>query len=233
VVESHFGYRREVRNETEGMFIVYAHGRGTRTLDLPDEMFHVFKAVKGYQQYLQSLWRDLYQAYGRECGDRSAAHSHARTAFETLGLPVPAVEPPAATDEIDVPEDRKIRRRRGTRTPEMGFYVPILQALAKMGGAGRTADVIVRVGEIMANVLTDEDREPLPSTGMPRWDTTARFARYSMVRNGILDATSPRGLWKLSAKGAAFAGPGGTAAGAASSPQVSIHRRAVDMRSSP
>ena len=59
VVESHFGFRLDVRNETEGMFIVHAHGRGARTLDLPEKMIRLFKAVKGYRGYLRDLWQDL------------------------------------------------------------------------------------------------------------------------------------------------------------------------------
>jgi hypothetical protein len=66
VVESHFGFRLDVRNETEGMFIVYAHGRGARALDVPQKMIHLFKAVTGYRGYLRDLWQDLYRAYGRE-----------------------------------------------------------------------------------------------------------------------------------------------------------------------
>ena len=38
VVESHFGFRQDVRNKTEGMFILLAHTRGVRSLDVPDEM---------------------------------------------------------------------------------------------------------------------------------------------------------------------------------------------------
>ena len=204
VVESHFGFHHHVRNETEGMFIFYAHARGTRTLDLPDEMIHVFKAVKVYEAYLRTLWGELYRAYGRECGDRGAAFSHAKTAFETLGLPVPADELSPEIAESDEPEERRRRTRRGTRTSETAFYVAILRALNQMGGAGRTAEVVARVGELMADTLTTEDRESLPSTGMPRWDTTSRFARHSMVRNGLLEPDSPHGIWKMSQKGADF-----------------------------
>jgi len=75
-VESHFGFRLDVRNETEGMFIVHSHGRGARTLYLPEKMIHIFKAVTGYRGYLRDLWQDLYRVYGRECGDRVAAYSH-------------------------------------------------------------------------------------------------------------------------------------------------------------
>lgn len=203
VVESHFGFRRDVRNEPEGMFIVYAHARGARALDVPEEMIHLFKAVKGYQGYLRTLWRDLYRAYGRECGDRAAAYSHAKTAFDTLGLPVPdEARPPAMTvATAEPPGERRRKLKRGLRTPETAFYRPILLALNELGGSGRTADVVRRVGEVMADALGPDDREPLPSTGLPRWENTTQFARHSMVRSGFLKSGSPRGLWEISAKG--------------------------------
>lgn len=201
MVESHFGFRLDVRNETEGMFIVHAHGRGARTLDMPEKMIHLFKAVTGYRSYLRDLWQDLYRAYGRECGDRAAAYSHARTAFETLGLfpPDEAQPPPLAQD--DEPGERKTKLKRGLRTPETAFYAPILQALDELGGTARTVDVVKRVGKFMADVLSPDDRRPLPSTGLPRWENTTQFARYSMVRGGLLKPDSPRGTWAISSKG--------------------------------
>ena len=201
VVESHFGFRLDVRNETEGLFIVHAHGRGARTLDLPEKMIHLFKAVTGYRGYVRDLWRDLYRAYGRECGDRAAAYSHAKTAFETLGLAPPdeAQPPPVAQD--DESGERKTKLKRGLRTPETAFYAPILQALDELGGTARTVEVVKRVGEFMADVLSPDDRGPLPSTGLPRWENTTQFARYSMVRSGLLKLNSPRGTWAISAKG--------------------------------
>jgi hypothetical protein len=87
------------------------------------------------------------------------------------------------------------------RTPETAFYAPILQALHELGGTARTADVVKRVGEFMADVLSPDDREPLPSTGVTRWENTTQFARYSMVRGGLLKPGSPRGTWAISAKG--------------------------------
>jgi hypothetical protein len=87
------------------------------------------------------------------------------------------------------------------RTPETAFYAPILQALEELGGTARTADVVKRVGEFMAGVLTPDDRKPLPSTGLPRWENTTQFARYSMVRGGLLKPSSPRGVWAISAEG--------------------------------
>jgi len=201
VVESHFGFRLDVRNETEGMFIVHAHGRGARTLDLPEKMIHLFKAVTGYRGYLRDLWRDLYRAYGRECGDRAAAYSHVKTAFETLGLPPPDVAEPPPVAHDDEPGERRTKLKRGLRTPETAFYAPILQALDELGGTARTVDVVKRVGGFMTDVLSPDDRRPLPSTGLPRWENTAQFARYSMVRGGLLKPGSPRGTWAISAKG--------------------------------
>ncbi len=201
VVESHFGFRLDVRNETEGMFIVHAHGRGARTLERPEKMIHLFKAVTGYKAYLRDLWKELYRAYGRECGDRVAAYSHAKTAFETLGLlpPDEAQPPPVAQD--DEQGERRTKLKRGLRTPETTFYDPILQALDELGGTARTLDVIKRVGEFMADVLSPDDRRPLPSSGMPRWENTTQFARYSLVRAGLLKPNSQRGTWAISAKG--------------------------------
>ncbi len=201
VVESHFGFHHDVRNETEGLFIVYAHARGARALDVPEEMIHLFKAVKGYEVYLRTLWRDLYRAYGRECGDQTAAHSHARTALEVLGLPARAKGPPPAPAENGQLDDHRQKRRRGARTPETAFYLPILTALQKMGGSGKAAEVVKRAGEILAESLSPEDREPLRSTGIARWDNTARFARYSMVRDGLLKSDSLWGVWEMSSKG--------------------------------
>jgi len=161
VVESHFGFRHDVRNETEGMFILYAHTRGTRTLDLPDEMIHLFKAVAGYRGYLRDLWQDLYRGYGRECGDRAAAFNHAKTAFETLGLPPPdEVHPPPIT-QADEPGEKKTKLKRGLRTPETSYYTPILQALNERGGAGKAADIVKRVGDFMADVLGIRPTNPI------------------------------------------------------------------------
>jgi hypothetical protein len=201
VVESHFGFRLDVRNETEGMFIVHAHGRGARTLDMPEKMIHLFKAVTGYRGYLRGLWQDLYRAYGRECGDRAAAYNHAKTAFETLGLLPPDEAQPSSVAQDDEPGERRTKLKRGLRTPETAFYTPILQALDELGGTARTVDVVKRVGELMADALSPDDRRPLPSTGVTRWENTTQFARYSMVRGGLLKPNSQRGTWAISAKG--------------------------------
>jgi len=56
-------------------------------------------------------------------------------------------------------------------------------------------------GTLMADVLSPDDRRPLPSTGLPRWENTTQFARYSMVRGGLLKPDSARGTLAISVKG--------------------------------
>jgi hypothetical protein len=91
---------------------------------------------------------------------------------------------------------------RGTRTPESAFALPILETLAELGGAGRAAEVLDRVGERMRAVLKPVDRTPLPSNPREeRWRNTARWARQDLVDDGLLDRASPYGIWQLTELG--------------------------------
>ena len=90
---------------------------------------------------------------------------------------------------------------KGLRTPESAFIRPILQVLSEMGGQGRTAIVLARVGEAMRTVLRDVDYETLQSDGKPRWQKAANWARDYMVRDGLLEPDSPHGTWEISEAG--------------------------------
>ena len=113
---------------------------------------------------------------------------------------------------IDVDEeDRKTaqkqrqnlgRLKRGMRTREEAYYLPILQVLEQMGGSGKVADVLDRVGKKMKGVLKKADYEPLASSpDNLRWRNAAQWARNSMVNEGLLKKDSPRGIWEISDKG--------------------------------
>ncbi len=95
------------------------------------------------------------------------------------------------------------RLRNGLRTPESEFVQPILQVLNEMGGRGRTADVVARVGHIMKPVLRDPDYERLESSHEPRWIKTANWTRRRMVIEGLLRRDSQRGIWEISDEGRA------------------------------
>ena len=93
--------------------------------------------------------------------------------------------------------------RKGLRTPESEFILPILRVLTEMGGRGKSAAVVARAGEVMQPILCDVDYETLASDGKPRWQKAANWARDHMVRDGLLRSDSPHGIWEISQEGRA------------------------------
>jgi hypothetical protein len=93
------------------------------------------------------------------------------------------------------------RAPRGASTPQKAYRVPILRALDEMGGQGRTAEVVDRVGELMEDRFTEWDRQVLPSGTDIRWRNKANWARNTMVNEGLLASDSPRGIWEITDQG--------------------------------
>lgn len=125
----------------------------------------------------------------------------------------------AATGAVDKKKDQPSnsggrgavpsRLRPGIRTPQDTYYRPILQAISEMGGRARTAQVVSRVGELLKGVLTDEDYRPIPTNpNMIRWRNGAEWARYLLVRQGLMRSDSPRGIWEISDAGRQFLAKG-------------------------
>ena len=115
----------------------------------------------------------------------------------------------AAAEREEDEETRSARQnlgklRKGLRTPTDAYYEPILLALREMGGSGKVAEVLDRVGEIMKPILKDVDYQPLASNpDNLRWRNAAQWARNNMVNDGLLKADSPRGVWVIGDKGRA------------------------------
>jgi len=113
----------------------------------------------------------------------------------------------AAAERVEDEETRAQRRnlgklRKGQRTPESTYYLPLLRILDQMGGSGKVAEVLERVGKLMKPILKPVDYDPLASgPDNPRWRNAAQWARNSMIRDGLLKADSPRGVWEISDKG--------------------------------
>ena len=95
--------------------------------------------------------------------------------------------------------------KRGIKTPEADFQLPILQVLVELGGQGRKRDVMKAVGRVMKDQLHAWDKKRLPSnTGHSetRWQNTCAWARNTMVHEqGLLMQDSPRGIWQISEQG--------------------------------
>jgi hypothetical protein len=92
------------------------------------------------------------------------------------------------------------RAAKGSILAESEYEIPLLQALAELGGSASAADVLRLLGPKIEARLTDLDREPLPS-GRLRWHNRAQFARLNLVRRGELDPESPRGVWQITEAG--------------------------------
>jgi hypothetical protein len=106
-------------------------------------------------------------------------------------------------DEEEDEEARAERRdlgrlSRGQRTHQSAYYLPILEALEKLGGKGKVSQVLDSVCEIMKLILKKVDFDPLRSnSSTPRWRNTARWARNDMVQKGLLRGDSPHGEWQM------------------------------------
>jgi len=97
---------------------------------------------------------------------------------------------------------RKTRRLpRGLRTPEDAFRRPILEALVELGGSAPASQVLELVAQKMQAILNPHDWEPLPSGSAIRWRNTAQWCRQSLVREGLMKADSPHGIWEISDQG--------------------------------
>lgn len=94
------------------------------------------------------------------------------------------------------------RQRKGDITAQEDYCRPLLQALVEMGGRGKTAAVIARVGEIMKPVFKPKDQEKTATRVKElRWQNNTRWARQKMVEDGRLKPDSPNGLWEISVQG--------------------------------
>lgn len=94
----------------------------------------------------------------------------------------------------------KNKLKKGLRTPEDAFRIPILEALVEVGGAASVSKVLELVESKMKNILNQYDYLPLSSNTV-RWKNTAQWCRNTMVKEGLLISDSPRGIWKISEKG--------------------------------
>jgi len=106
-------------------------------------------------------------------------------------------------DEETKAERRNLGRlRKGLRTPESAYYLPILKALTELGGSAKMQAVLEKVYETMKPLLKDVDHQPLASDpDMPRWRNSAQWARNTMRQEGLIKGDSPHGTWEISDAG--------------------------------
>jgi restriction system protein len=71
------------------------------------------------------------------------------------------------------------------------FFGPLLDALRKLGGSGAPDEVVEQIAADLS--LSDEVQNDLLPSGEPRFRNQVHWARFYLVREGLLDS-SKRGV---------------------------------------
>jgi hypothetical protein len=106
-------------------------------------------------------------------------------------------------DETDseAAEDDDDRARPGELLDRKEYDEPILRVLAAgFDGAGAANRVVDLVGEELGDRLTEKDWTHNRS-GVIRWRNRVMWRRFVLVKQGLLKADSPRGIWELTKEG--------------------------------
>ena len=78
------------------------------------------------------------------------------------------------------------------------FFGPLLDALRDLGGSATPGEAVEQIAQNLA-IPEEQQNELLPS-GNPRFPNQVAWARFYLVREGLLDA-SRRGIWSLTERG--------------------------------
>jgi restriction system protein len=78
------------------------------------------------------------------------------------------------------------------------YFGPLLDALRALGGSGSPEEVVERIATELK--LSDDIQNELLPSGEPRYRNQVHWARFYLVREGLLDS-SRRGVWSLTERG--------------------------------
>lgn len=188
-----------------------AKGRATMTSLLPTGALTAFDLLfEQLEGCLQSLHDQIGQAARAGAYDQAgqllerarnlSALRKDLEAFETRFGQLVEIEDDEQ-DEVPQPAGTK-RFRKGLKTPQEGYRIPILRALAELGGRSELHPVLDRVYELMKGRLNEYDHMVLPSdAATPRWRNTAQWARNSLREEGLIRDDTPRSIWEITEAG--------------------------------
>src|SRR5262249_37878671 len=80
------------------------------------------------------------------------------------------------------------------------FFPPLLDALRALCGSGAANEVVERIA--MDKGIPDQVQNEVLPSGAPRFRNQVAWARFYLVREGLLDS-SKRGVWSLTERGRA------------------------------
>ena len=92
------------------------------------------------------------------------------------------------------------RANNNEGTKFLRYFGPLLDALRKLGGSGRPDEVVEQIAADMQ--LSDDEQNDVVPSGGSRLKTNVAWARFYLVREGLLDS-SKRGIWSLTENGRA------------------------------
>jgi len=92
-----------------------------------------------------------------------------------------------------------IKRRKNDEGAQfVKYFGPVLDALRKLGGSGTPDEVFEQIASDLK--LSDDVQNELLESGEPRYRNQVAWARFYLVREGLLDS-SKRGIWSLTESG--------------------------------
>ncbi len=80
----------------------------------------------------------------------------------------------------------------------VNYFGPVLNALRSLGGSGTPNEVVEQIAQDLH--LSDVVQNELLPSGEPRYRNQVAWARFYLVREGLLDS-SKRGVWSLTERG--------------------------------
>lgn len=119
---------------------------------------------------------------------------------QLLGLKPVEGKDCARLPSVRPPSPRRRRAAAGDLLPMSEYELPLLRALSQLGGSAPRSKVREEVERLLADKLTELDRQPLES-GEVRWSNRLGFARIRAIERGNLRSGSRRGIWELSDAG--------------------------------
>ncbi|MFZ2169590.1 MAG: restriction endonuclease [Methylococcaceae bacterium] len=90
------------------------------------------------------------------------------------------------------------RKKKEEGSQFVRYFGPLLDALRGLGGSGTPDEVVERIAYDLG--LSDEVQNELLPSGEPRYRNQVAWARFYLVREGLLDS-SKRGVWSLTERG--------------------------------
>jgi len=116
--------------------------------------------------------------------------------FATLVAPI--------TDDGDTDgggDEESSRLRKGLKTPQSAYRVPILRALVTLGGEADMDVVLERVQALMGDQLNAHDLDTFADGKTIRRRNTTQWARNTLRKEGLIRDDTPRGIWGINEAG--------------------------------